>query len=52
MRDEDGRVERAQIVKGFVYYMKKLELTFIGQFCKSVSGKYFRILTKFDLNFV
>lgn len=52
MRDKDGRVERAQILKGFVYYIKKLGLTFIDQFCKTVIGKYFRILSKFDLNFV
>ena len=33
--EEDERVERAQIVEGFVYYVKKLELTFIDQFCKT-----------------
>lgn len=33
--EEDERVERAQIVEGFVYYVKKLGLTFIDQFCKT-----------------
>ena len=33
--EEDEKVERAQIVEGFVYYIKKLGLTFIDQFCKT-----------------
>lgn len=43
------RLKRVQIVKRFVYYMK-LGLTFTGQFFKTLSGKYFRILHRFDLN--
>lgn len=33
--EEDEKVERAQIVEGFVYYIKKLGLTFIDKFCKT-----------------
>lgn len=44
-----GRLKRVQIVKRFVYYIK-LGLTFTGQFFKILSGKYFRILQRVDLN--
>lgn len=43
------RLKRVQIVKRFLYYIK-LGLTLTGQFFKTVSGKYFRILQRFDLN--